>query len=382
MSGAVSHLPADLSAWLTDLFIPLWIERTCLQDAPGYVEEVRRSDGAPVITDSRSTMVTGRLLYSFSQAYGFDGSPASLEAARRGLDFLLGACRHSPGHYAHEVTAGGQVIVPHADLYDLAFVLLSLAGFAQATGEHDILRFADEIARRLDEDLEDPLGGYSEPCPSGDRRRQFPQMHLFEAFQRLAALDSAGGWQRRAARIVALAERLVDPDGGIDEWYAADWGRLDAARREREIGHQFEWAWMLYSHADATGAKRAEQLADRLFELGIAAASIPASGPECPIPNAIDADGQTCSGVTPVWPTTELLRAVLFASARKHRDNAVMADAVMNVLFRDVIDRATGLWNNQFPVQPDFGGTTLPTRVLYHLLPCLIAYVGRSPAAT
>lgn len=368
--------PADLRAWLTDLFIPAWIERTCPPGHPGYVEEVHQSDGAPVLTDTRSTLVTGRLLYSFSRAYQFDKALASLEAARHGLAFLLDACRLSSGHFAHEVTTDGRVIDGHADLYDLAFVLLGLGGYAQASGERNVLHVADEIAHRLDNEWEDPLGGYREPTGTGERRRQFPQMHLFEAFQLLATLDPAGGWARRADRILYLAGRLIDERGRIDEWYTVDWARLDKAQREGEIGHHFEWAWMLDQYADARGSPQARELAVRLFGFGMKAASIASTVPDRPIHNAIDGVGQSSSAPRPIWPTIELLRATLANSDGASSCNSV-AEAVLDVLFRHSIDKISGLWGN------DSGEcaqekTTVPTRLLYHIIPCMIECINES----
>ncbi|QIB32296.1 AGE family epimerase/isomerase [Ancylobacter pratisalsi] len=369
--------PANLRAWLTDLFIPVWIERACPPGCPGYVEEVRRSDGTPVFTDTRSTLVTGRLLYSFSRAYGFDGSPATLRAAQHGLAFLLGACRLSPGHFVHAVTPDGRVIDGDADLYDLAFVLLGIGGYAKASGERGVLRIADEIAHRLDGELEDPLGGYREPAGTGERRRQFPQMHLFEAFQLLATLDPGGGWALRAGRILKLAERLIDADGRIDEWYAADWGRLDNAQREGELGHHFEWAWMLDQYADASGAQLARELAARLSGFGIKAAAITSLGPDKPIPNAIDGDGRSSSFSRPLWPTIELLRAALTGDESVW-SRTTASEKAINVMFSYSIDTVSGLWVNDIDSSLHANSEIIPTRVLYHTIPCIIEYIGKS----
>lgn len=73
-------------------------------------------------------MVTGRLIYAFSMAHRFDRRPQMLRAAKHGLKFLLDAGCLGPGQFAHSVGRGGEVIDPHGDLYDLAFVLLALGG--------------------------------------------------------------------------------------------------------------------------------------------------------------------------------------------------------------------------------------------------------------
>ncbi len=371
-----SGRPADLAAWLTALFIPRWIERTCPPGWRAYVDEISLADGTPMIGNVCSTMVTGRLVYTFSVAHQFDRSPASLAAAERGLEFLTDACRVSPGRFAHLVDADGRVIDAEGDLYDLAFVLLALGAYAAATQKRAVLAIAAEIADRLDAELADPLGGYREPQSGGGRRRQFPQMHLFEAFQLLAGLDPSGGWTKRADRILDLVAHLIGEGDGVDEWYEADWRPLDATQREREIGHHFEWAWLLYNHAATTGSIRAAELGDRLYRFGLRAAD--AASLRSLVPNRVDAAGRAAAGPRPLWPTTELLRASIAAEALGPNFDCVpLIDFALDVIFNHAMDARTGLWLNEIDENARPTTDIIPTRVLYHIVPCFIAYVNR-----
>jgi mannose/cellobiose epimerase-like protein (N-acyl-D-glucosamine 2-epimerase family) len=248
-----------------------------------------------------------------------------------------------------------------------------------ASGRRDLLEIAEAIGSRLDSDHADPRGGYAEPGAAGGRRRQFPQMHLFEAFQLLARLAPGRGWERRATVILDLLEhRLIRDDGGIDEWYDADWQPIRGGGAvERELGHQFEWAWLLYRHAWSAGVPRARRLADRVYDYGKAAMR---RAPIGPLPNRIDAAGRPLDAIQPMWPLAELLRAAVAAGiAGRSGDSAETAAAALQALFAHYIDRETGLWLNE--LRPDRSAPVVPVRVLYHLVPALAAFARERESA-
>lgn len=380
-AGQSRGRPVDLAGWLADLFIPRWIARTCLPGRPGYVEEVAAGDGAPMAGGRCTTLVTARLIYTYSLAYGFDGRPATLEAARHGLRFLRDACHLGAGRYAHDVDRGGQTPGAPADLYDLAFVLLALGGYAQATGDGDILALTTAIGERLDTELFDPEGGYQDPAGGAARRLHFPQMHLFEAFLLLHALVPAGGWDRRAARELALIDRLCSEDRGIDEWYGPHWQPLDPAEpNDRELGHHFEWAWLLYRYAARFGSAQAADIGDRLYRSAIAAAGIRPGALRSLVPNRLDAAGRPIMAPRPLWPTAELLRSTLEARLLgRQTDGAPMIEEAMDLIFERAMDVRTGLWRNIVDENHERVSSTLPVRVLYHLIPHFIAYLEAPP---
>lgn len=368
--------PTDLSAWLKGRFIPRWVERTCRPGLRGYVEEFHATEQWQPLPNEHTTMVTGRLVYSFSMAYRFDKAPETLRGAEHGLAFLLDCCRLSRGHFAHRVGSDGRVVDPCGNLYDLAFVLLALGGYSAATGKTDVLAVADEIAARLDGDWFDPLGGYREPAGAELLRLQYPQMHVFEAFQMLAAVDPYGGWLGRAERIVDLTARLVDEHGAIDERYGPRWDAIEPERRQREIGHHFEWAWLLFVYATKTGSTRAAHLAWRLFDFGLQAAGVPATGPDQTIPNSIDAWGTFTSACRPFWPTVELAKASLAAATLDEKNDRRSLAARSLEIVLSQIDKNSDTWINEIEFYNLNTCTALPTRTLYHIIPCLIFYAN------
>src|SRR3546814_5449526 len=109
-------------------------------------------------------------------------------------------------------------------------------------------------------------------------RRQNPHMHLLEAFLALYEASGEAHWLARAQSIHDLFRRHFLQQGQLVEFFDADWREVpqdgrDGARRLREPGHFFEWAWLLHRLAlltgDAGAAAAMRPLYDRAWEKGV-----------------------------------------------------------------------------------------------------------------
>src|SRR3546814_14300515 len=83
-------------------------------------------------------------------------------------------------------------------------------------------------------------------------------MHLLEAFLALYEASGEAHWLARAQSIHDLFRRHFLQQGQLVEFFDADWREVpqdgrDGARRLREPGHFFEWAWLLHRLALLTG---------------------------------------------------------------------------------------------------------------------------------
>jgi mannose-6-phosphate isomerase len=316
-------------------------------------------------------MVTGRLVYTFSLCHALGGGASCLDAATHGLNVLLGPACRPDGGFAHALAPDGSIADAHGDLYDIAFVLLALGGYAAVSGRQDILGTADAIGARLDRD---PSGGFREAGQASGLRLQYPQMHLFEAFQLLARIAPGRGWEARADAIVDLAERrLLQPEGCINEWYDGTWNAAEAdGEPERELGHQFEWAWLLYRYGLTSGASRATALADRLYAYGKSVIATAVGASIGPLPNRIDKTGRARDALRPLWPLTELLRAACLAPPEKA--NGEIAAAAVKTIFTHYMDCESGLWINTLNAEDTPDDRAVPSRLLYHIVPALITF--------
>lgn len=358
--------PGIISTWLVRSFLPTWAR---ILTPPGYVgfpEQVDAS-GSPIDSSERSTMVTARLIYTLCLCHELDPAGPYLDAARHGYAFLLQGRPGTDGRFSHVLYTDSRGSEQPADLYDSAFVLMALAAYAKVSGELAPLEIAREVGRQIDR-------RYLERDASDGLQRQFPHMHLFEACELLARLQPDAGWTGRAGFILDLLEqKLILPNGAIAELYDQSWSVAQESHViQIEIGHQFEWAWLLYRHSMLTGSQPARTIADGLYSFGIRGVSW-ANGELQPFRNCVNQYGKAMSEDRPLWPMTELLRASHFRD-RLTGGTSGTSDAVVRSLFKHYLDHDNSTWVNDLA---DKGSGTLrpiPTRVLYHIIPALASY--------
>jgi mannose/cellobiose epimerase-like protein (N-acyl-D-glucosamine 2-epimerase family) len=203
--------------------------------------------------DGPRTLVTqGRLIYNFARAFERSGDQGYGELALRGIDALV--------RYFHDADedgwswacqADGSVEDDTHDAYGHAFVILALATAATVFEDSRYRDLALQTREFMQRRFRDHHSGLTWHIARDgqildDVRSQNPLMHTFEALLALAPLDESGTVRRDAAQIWHfLRERMPDP-GCLPEWYDADWQPLEAGERALvEVGHAFEWAFLL-----------------------------------------------------------------------------------------------------------------------------------------
>lgn len=198
-----------------------------------------------------------RAIYVLVSGYEVTGDPRYLDAARRGADFLL---RHFPdpvhGGLFRAVDAGGRAVNDSKHTYGHAFAIFALAHVARATRDDRYRDAAVAAWRAVRVNLRDASGGFRPESPrdfsgTSGSRTQNPVMHLFEA---LLALHDATGDPEVLSDARAVGDFVVYrllrglSDGGayIAEWYDAKWEPLpEDGGGNIDLGHQYEWAYLL-----------------------------------------------------------------------------------------------------------------------------------------
>lgn len=304
--------------------------------------------------------------------------PGEMETAgRNGLEFLLRAFRDRQfGGWVWSVTPEGSLLEDHKDAYGHAFVLLALAWGGRYLSYEAL---ADEAAEAsewtwgvMKDKLADGRGGfrrYMDRTFQEDRdeaRSQNPVMHLFEAL--LAQRDLFGReWAAGAAADVRkfVLDNLFEPVVGcIPEFYNMDWKPLSPAEGGRiDLGHQFEWAFLLTEHEEG-GTIPPE--AHMLARFGLV--------------NGFDQD---TGGVRPDygsddyepyvwWTQAEALRA-LVRLQRYSRDSKRLEEAVFplaNFIALNFVDGEYGGWFGSVRRDGEAlgKGKGSPTKVDYHVV--------------
>lgn len=204
-----------------------------------------------------------RQTYVFSEAWrlGWKRDTAK-RLAEAGVAVLTGPALAPSGLPGRTLAADGSGLRDaSADLYDIAFVLFALAEAARGPAAPETcLPAARAILSALDETMKDRAhGGYAEALPPPGPRQQNPHMHLLEACLSLAKADPQADHPARAAEIVALFNTrfTAGPGGLLGETFLPDWSAPTGEAAEVvEPGHQFEWVWLLNTHARAAGLPR------------------------------------------------------------------------------------------------------------------------------
>lgn len=370
------EMPADAAGWerwLAAEVMPFWVGK--LVAPQGYLEYLS-PEGEPASAPiPHSPLVTGRLVYCFSQAHLL-GVAGALEAARHGFRFLTERCWDgAEGGFFHGLDAEGTPLDRGKQAYDMAYVLFGLAWLHRATGETAPLEWAARTIDYLDAHLLDRRrGGYrvaaaAAPADEDPRPRELAaQMHLLEAFQALHQATGDAAWLDRASRMVAfILERLLDTEtGSLGERYSTDWEAQDELR---EPGDNAEVAWMLYAHTRLTGDPCARGAADRLYDFSLRHGTDTA--PSFP-PAAfaqVTRHGGIVEDAKPLWAQTELVKAALGRFETSGDPEAArLARRYLALIFRHYLVDRRGLWRNALARDGADPRVTVPTRVLYHLL--------------
>lgn len=319
-----------------------------------------------------------RQMFVMAAGYEVTRDAAYLEALRKGSDFLLAHFRDTEyGGYFFSTAPDGKVLDDSKDSYGHAFVIFGLSHAARVTGDARYREAAlaawAEMKRhfrdgpvflkpRLNRDFTQARGVNS----------QNPMMHLFEAL--LALHDATGSREvHRDARALAEAifTRLFQDQGGyLPEFYDSEWKPSPPDKRGHiDLGHQFEWAFLL-SHAVEKGfPKQYLKTGGRLLDYGMKIAWDPEAGG---VYSRGSYDGVVVKEPKMWWQQAEHLRAVMhYAALRGRADLWPAFDKSLGFVKRNFIDSEYGGWYFDYdpdrPREEKRAHKGIPTQVGYHV---------------
>lgn len=356
----------DVRRWTLEEALPYWLERGLDRPGLGFVEHLTL-EGKDARALFKRTRVQARQIYVFSHAHLLGFTPG-LDAARRGVEFLVREGRTAEGVWARRLGREGGVVDPTPDFYDQAFVLFALAWWARASGETSALALADETLEALDRVLGRADGrGWHAERPDGPEAVQNPHMHLLEA---LLALYETSGEARYRERALAVGELLrgVFYDARSEtlaEYYDQDWNRAQGLRgRIVEPGHQFEWSWLLH-HADRLTGSDFRAEAQGLFRFAETRGVDLRTGMTW---DEVLDDGTVHKPAWRAWPQTEALKAHLARFEFEGvLDEARLAQIVANLLDRHLKVEPRGGWIDHFAADGAILADKIPASTLYHV---------------
>jgi mannose/cellobiose epimerase-like protein (N-acyl-D-glucosamine 2-epimerase family) len=300
--------------------------------------------------DGPRTLVTQcRLIYNFARAFERNGDQAYAELARRGIDALIRYFRDAEEQgWVWACRADGSVADDTHDAYGHAFVILALATAATVFQDHRYRDLALQSWDFMQRRFRDDHGGMiwhigADGQILDDVRSQNPLMHTYEALLVLAPLDESGAARRDAAQIWSFLRTRMPAAGCLPEWYDADWRRLEAGERAViEIGHAFEWAFLL---SEAQALFPEDDLLEpgrQLLAFGVHHGYDPVAGG---IFSQVDFDGHRPDERKGWWEQCEAIRAMQRYVAR-HEATEIVEPLRHSIEFarRHFVDEEYGGW--------------------------------------
>lgn len=366
----------QIRTWLAEEALPLWSRAGLDREAGGFVEKLTL-DGKPILDVPKRTRVQARQIYVYSHAHllgwesAEDGS-AALEAATAGFDFLTRQFWNDDGGFIFSVERNGAHADTRIESYEQAFAIFAFAWYFRATGDEAAAEWGERTLAALDDTLGDiEHGGYFENPTRDLPRRQNPHMHLLEA---LLAWHEATGediWLRRAADIIALfRSRFFDAETGtLGEFFNADWSRADGTMGNIiEPGHHFEWTWLLYKYAQASGDDVTRE-AYALYRFAETHGVDRNPGPASDVAfDSVLRHGTSLDENKRLWVQTEAIKAQVARMEFANDDEAALRlEELLERMFELYFAPGNGNWQDHLDVNGKPIAETSPASSFYHV---------------
>ena len=307
--------------WFVSQFLPAWIERARDPHGFGFYDALDEN-GQPLHPDRRTVLAQARLLFTFSHLALLTHNDAFQQAACVARE-SLSAFRKSAGSYCR-ARAGDKRLTDNADdnvatSYDQCFVILGLCTFGKLQPDKDIDSELDACWQFIESHLIDDATGLllehdeiTEPSHAGSPcRAQNPHMHLFEAALQAYEMTGHTRWLDRAKQMRSKGlEYFYDQETGtLIEFIAPDLAPLTGRDgKRREIGHQCEWAWLLYREAELGGDSSVTEIADNLLAFADDTGFVTTGTMQGAAFDAVSSDRSWREKTFLLWPQTEAVK--------------------------------------------------------------------------
>src|SRR5271157_1297541 len=277
---------------LTGNILPFWMQHARDPEQGGFYGSL--SNHLVVDNQSpRSAILTARILWTFSAAYGYERRPEYLAMSEYAFAYL---CQKfiDPlyGGVYWSVDAQGQPLQRRKHSYAQAFAIYGLSEFYRASADATALHMAQHLFELLDQYAYEPrFGGYLEGraedwSATTDMRLSEKEidaqksmntlLHLLEAFTNLYRVwpDSHLG-QRMLELTNIFLEHILEPGGQHLRLLFDD--RWNSLVNSVSFGHDIEASWLLVESADVLGISElsqrikvaAVQMAQAVYEQGL-----------------------------------------------------------------------------------------------------------------
>jgi cellobiose epimerase len=248
--------------------LPFWMKHTVDRERGGFFGEVR-ADLTPVRDAERGSLLSCRILWTFSAAYRRYGNPEYLDTARWAYEDLVKRFWDpTNGGIYWSASADGVPLRTRKQIYGQAFAIYAFTEFHRATGQAEPLERAIQIFRLIEKYCRDRAeDGYFEAYTKdwkleedvrlsdidlNEPKSQNTHLHVMEGYTNLLRV-----WrdpqliEAQQSLVQVMIERILDPrTHHLGLFFSEDW----KPRTNRvSFGHDIEAAWLLHEAAGVLG---------------------------------------------------------------------------------------------------------------------------------
>jgi mannobiose 2-epimerase len=339
--------------------LSFWIQHAVDRQRGGFYGQI--SNDLQVDEDAiRGSLLSARILWTYSAAYRRYRDPAYLEMARWAYDDLVTRFWDEKyGGLYWSAKADGIPVKARKQIYGQAFGIYGLSEFYRAAGDREALSRAIDLYRAIEAHSYDPEhGGYLEAytrewqieedlrlsdVDMNEKRSMNTHLHVMEAYANLLrAWEDEGLALRQTELVDVVMHRIVDPATYHTITFFDE--RWTPRSDHISYGHDIEASWLLVESAEMLGDEALIQEA-RALALHMARATL-AEG--------MTADGGMLYEATPAgivesntewWPQAEAVVGLINAyqlSSEPHFLRAALKS--WDYIEDHLVDRTHGEW--------------------------------------
>lgn len=338
--------------------LPFWLRHAPNQERGGF-NGVVKADLSPVRSALRGSLLTSRILWTFSAAHRRYYDPQQLKMARLAYDDLVGRFwDEKNGGFYWTITADGKPLDTTKQIYGQAFGIYALSEYYLVTSDPLVLERAIALYRLVEKHAHDSVnGGYFEVFaqdwqkawqrksvvnPTAEKS-QNTHLHVMEAYTNLLRVwPDAGLRANQKALLELMLTRIYDSKSHHLRLFLTDnWSQ----KSDRfSYGHDIEAAWLMTEAAQVLGDRG---LIEQTRHVAVEIA-------ETTLKEGVDRDGGVFNeggpdGVSDSskdwWPQAEA--AVGFLDAYQISGDKRFLDAAIGswaFIEKKLIDRKDGEW--------------------------------------